>query len=136
MLEQKDVAPVSQLIEEVNFNLGALGSRNGPDIDTRDWYGGSQPDFTNTRKFGFPWLDGVIKPPGNVNVIIQYAVNTTPGVEPPTLTYSDFLLIGVAAGAWGSFNHRMLSRFCRVRVVDTSNAANNGIYLCYQVRSQ
>lgn len=136
MLQQVDDAPVSNFPEEVVFNLAGTGSRNGPTIDTRDWYGGSQSDF-GTRHFGFPFLDAAILAPGNANLILQYATNTTPGVEPPALTFSDFLIVGAVAGAWGVIDGKRLhARWVRVRVVDTSGVANNGIYLVYHVRSR
>lgn len=121
--------PVAAFVEEVTFNLAAGVSRDGPTIDTRDWVGSTLPDFSEDRQFGFPFLDGAIQPPGNANVILQYAVPTFPIAEPPALTFTDAQIVGAAAAAWTTFSFRLLARFARLRVTDASGAANNGIYL-------
>ncbi|MGH7259971.1 MAG: hypothetical protein ACREI9_04735 [Nitrospiraceae bacterium] len=136
MLELVNHAPVGDLLEEVSFNLGAGAGRNGVAIDGRDWYGSSMADFTDNRKPGFPLLDLAIRPPGTVSVIVQYAVPTFPIAEPPVLAFTDFLVTGVPAATWGTVSIRLQARFSRVRILDTSGAANNGIYLVYFLRGQ
>jgi len=140
MLELVNHAPVGDLIEEVSFNLVALDSRNGVVIDGRDWYGSSMGDFSDNRKPGFPLLDVAVFPPlvpaGSVSLIVQYAVPTFPIAEPPVLTFSNFQTIAVPGGTWGALSLRLTARFARVRITDTSNAANNGIYLVYFLRGQ
>lgn len=120
--------PVNAFVEEVSFDLLAAASRNGPAIDTRDWFGSTQPDFGDNRQFGFPYLDGVIRPPGNASVILQYAVPAFPIAEPPALVFSNFLTTAAPAGTWTSFSFRITARFARLQILDTSGAANNGIY--------
>jgi hypothetical protein len=134
MLELVNHAPVGDLLEEVAFNLAAGASRDGRTIDGRDWYGSAMADFTDNRKPGFPLLDLAIRPPGNASVIVQYAVPTFPLAEPPALTFTDFLTVAVPAGTWGTLALRLTARFSRVRILDTSGAANNGIYLVYFLR--
>ena len=134
MQQQVSIVPVGSLIEEVSFNLAALGTRAGVTIDGKDWYGSVQSDFGDDRKPAWPFLDLVIQPPGNVNVNLQYGVPTFPIAEPPVLTWTTFLTVGVAGGAWGSLARRLEARFSRIQVEDTSNAANNAIYLAYSVR--
>lgn len=121
--------PVAAFVEEVSFDLLAAAARNGPAIDTRDWLGSTMPDYGDGRKFGFPFLDGAILAPGNASLILQYAVPTFPIVEPIALTFSNFQTVGVLAGQWTGFSFRVTARFARLRVLDTSGAANNGIYL-------
>lgn len=134
MDQQVAVVPVGALIEEVSFNLAALATRNGVVIDGKDWYGSAQLDFGDDRKTAWPFLDLVIRPPGNVNVNLQFAVPTFPIAEPPVLTFTTFLTVGVAGGTWGSIARRLEARFARVQIEDTSNAANNAIYLAYFMR--
>lgn len=130
------VAPLGALIEEFSTNLAAGGTRNGPTIDSRDWYGSTQANF-GTRKFGFPVLDLLIRPAtGNVNVNVQYAVPTFPIAEPPVLTFSTFQTLGALAGAWTPLTLRITARFWRIQLEDTSGALNSGIYWVYFVRSQ
>lgn len=132
-MEQRSY-PVANTIEAVVFSLAALASRDGPILDTKDWSLGELGQFTDTRKSGWPFLEGAILPPGNVNVIIR--LGTTAGV------FSDWLTIAAPAGAWTPIREagfqavRIPARFCRVRVTDTSNAANNGIDLWTRVASQ
>lgn len=121
--------PVSAFVEEVSFNLGAGASRNGLTIDTRDWFGSTQGDFSDNRQFGFPFLDGAIRPPGNASVILQYAVPTFPIVEPPALAFTNFQIVAAPGGAWTGFSFRITARFARLQILDTSGVANNGIYL-------
>jgi len=121
--------PVAAFVEEVSFNLAGAGARDGPAIDTRDWSGSTMPDYGDGRKSGFPFLDGALLAPGNASLILQYAVPTFPIVEPIALTFSNFQTIGAVAGVWTPFSFRVTARFARLRVVDTSGAANNGIYL-------
>lgn len=121
--------PVSAFVEEVSFNLAGAGARNGPSVDTRDWLGATLPDYGDGRKFGLPFLDGAILAPGNASLILQYGVPTFPIAEPIAITFSNFQTVGVLAGQWTGFSFRVTARFGRLRVVDTSGAANNGIYL-------
>lgn len=121
--------PAAAFVEEVSFNLGAGASRNGLTIDTRDWFGSTQADFGDNRQFGFPFLDGVLRPPGNASLILQYAVPTFPIAEPPVLAFSNFLTVAAPAAVWTAFNFRITARFARIQILDTSGAANNGIYL-------
>jgi hypothetical protein len=134
MLELVNHAPVGDLLEEVSFNLLAGTSRDGRVIDGRDWYGSAMADFTDNRKPGFPLLDLAIIAPGAVSVIVQHAVPVFPIAEPPVLTFLDFLTTAVPALTWGTLAIRLTARFSRVRILDTSGAANNGIYLVYFLR--
>lgn len=127
-------APIGAILEEAIFNLGAGASRNGVTLDTRDWFGSTMPDFADNRKFGFPLLDLAIRAPGNANVNVQYGQPAVVGAEPPALTWNTFSTTGAAAGAWTPLTLRITARFARVQVVDTSGAANNGIYLVYFAR--
>jgi len=128
-LEISISAPVNAFVEEVSFNLGAGASRDGLTIDTRDWSGSTQPDFGDNRQFGFPFLDGAIRPPGVASLILQYAVPTLPIAEPPALAFSNFQTVAAPAATWTPFSFRITARFARLQVLDTSGAANNGIYL-------
>jgi hypothetical protein len=128
------ILPSAAFYEEVGFSLGAGASRIGPVLDTADWYGSTQPDFTENRQFGFPLLDGVIHPPGNCNLILQYGVPTFPIAEPPVLSMSNYQTIGAPAATWTPFSFRVTARFARIQVVDTSGAANNGIYFVAFIR--
>lgn len=121
--------PAGAILEEVSFDLGAGASRDGQAFDTRDWFGSTQPDFGDDRDFGFPFVDGAIRPPGAASLILQYAIPTFPIAEPPALTFTDFQVIAAPGGAWTPFSIRVTARFARLRVTDTSGAANNGIYL-------
>lgn len=134
MQQQVSVVPVGALVEEVVFNLGALASREGVTIDGKDWYGSTQAQFTDDRKAAWPFLDVAIRPPGNVNVNVQFATTPIPAAEPPVLTFTIERTVGVAGGTWGGVVIRVPTRFWRVQVVDTSNAANDGIYMAYFVR--
>ncbi len=136
MLELVNHAPVGDLLEEVSFNLGAGASRDGVVIDGRDWYGSAMADFSDNRKPGFPILDLAIRPPGAVNVIVQHAVPDFPIAEPPVLTFTNFQTTAVPGATWGTPSLRLTARFARVRILDTSGAANNGIYLVYFLRGQ
>lgn len=128
------LVPVGAFVEETSFNLLALASRNGPTLDTKDWAGSTMPNFGTDRKFGFPILDGGIRPPGNCNIVLQYAVPTFPVLEPPVLTWSNGVVIGAPAATWTTFSFRISVRFARIQIVDTSGAANNGIYLVTFIR--
>lgn len=134
MQQQISAIPVGALIEEVSFSLVALATRNGVTTDGKDWYGSVQADFSDNRKFGWPFLDFAIRPPGNLNLNLQFAVPTFPIAEPPVLAFTTFLTVGVVGGTWGTISRRIEARFWRVQVVDTSNAANNDIYLSHLVR--
>lgn len=124
------IVPTAAFVEEVSFDLLALASRSGPTIDTRDWTGSTQPDFTENRQFGFPLLEGVIRPAvGNVNLVLEYGLPTFPIAEPPVLAFSPFATIGAAVGAWTPLSFRVTSRFARLTVTDTSGGANAGVYL-------
>jgi hypothetical protein len=114
---------------DVSFDLLGGASRDGATFDTRDWFGSTQPDFADSRQFGFPFVDGVIRPPAAVSLILQYAVPTFPIAEPPVLTFSNFLTLAAPGGAWTPFSFRVTARFGRLVVTDTSGAPNNGIYL-------
>lgn len=129
--------PVTRLVEEVQFSLAALGNRNGPTIDTRDWYGSTQADFSDNRKFGHPFLYLACRPPnGAVIVTLRIGVPTFPIAEPPVLSFfNTSKAIAIAAGATGFFSREPLEfRFFHVRVEDTSGAGNNDIYLVYHIR--
>lgn len=134
MQQQVSVVPVGALIEEVVFNLAAFASREGVTIDGKDWYGSNQAEFADDRKAAWPFLDVVIRPPGNVNVNVQFATTPIPAAEPPVLTFTTWRTVGVAGGVWGDASIRVAARYWRVQVVDTSGAANNGIYFAYFVR--
>ena len=70
-----------------------------------------------------------MKAPGNCSVNIQLATPAvTPPAEPPVLTFSTWQTVAAAAGAWTPISFRIPARFGRVQFVDTSGAANNGIY--------
>lgn len=128
-MEINILTPAGAFVEEVQFNLGALTSRNGPTIDTRDWFGSTQADFTENRQFGFPLLDGVVRPPGNLNVNLQVGIPTFPIAEPPAFgSFLTILTIGAPAGVPTPIQFRIPSRFLRLQFTDTSGAANNGIY--------
>lgn len=129
-----ELYPIAAFIEEVSFNLAGAGARNGPTLDTRDWSGSTMPNFGVDRKFGFPILDAAILPPGNCNVILQLAVPTFPIAEPPVLAFTDAQITGAPGGAWTTLSFRISARFARLRVLDTSGAANNGIYLVSFIR--
>lgn len=135
MPQQVSAIPVGALIERASFNLAALATREGVTIDTNDWYGATQANFGDNRKAAWPFLDLAIRPPGNVNVNLQYAVPTFPIAEPPVLTFTTIFTVGVAGGTWGTISGRRIeAQFARIQIEDTSNAANNGIYLSYYVR--
>lgn len=136
MPQQVSVIPAGALIEEASFNLGALASRNGVTVDGKSWAGSAQVDFGDNRKPAWPFLDFAIRPPGNVNVNLQYAthVPTAPVTEPPALTFTTFFTLAVTGGTWGTLERRLPARFSRIQVVDTSNAANNGIYIAHFIR--
>jgi len=134
MTQQVSTVPVGALVEEVSFNLLALATREGVTIDGKDWYGSAQDDFGDDRKAAWPFLDVTIRPPGNVNVHLQYAVPDFPIAEPPVLNFTTFQTIGVAGGTWGSLVRRLEARFARIQVEDTSGAANDAIYLATLVR--
>lgn len=119
--------PIANTIEEATVALGALASRDGPVIDTKDWYGAELAQFSDARKTGWPLLDLAVRPTGNANVIIQLGVDDA--------TFTDWLLTAAAAGAWTPIRERIPGRFARVRLVDTSNAANS-IYLWTRLASQ
>lgn len=127
-------ASVSAFLEEVSFNLGAGATHTSPTVDGKDWLGSTMPDFSDNRKFGYPILEGVVNPPGNCNLVLQYAVPTFPIAEPPVLAFSTFQTVGAPGGAWTQFSFRVGARFSRLQVVDTSGAANNGIYFCAFIR--
>lgn len=126
-MEQRSY-PVANTIEEPTFNLAALASRDGPVLDLKDWFGAELGQFTDTRKSGWPLLDLTIRPPGNVNVIVQLGTAAA--------TFFDWFTQGVVGGTWGEIRIRIPGRFARVRVTDTSNAANNAIYLWTRLASQ
>lgn len=126
--------PAGARVEEVNFNLGAGASRNGKTIDSLDWDGAELPDFSDTRAYGFPFLDAAIRSVGALNLILQYAINTTPAAA-PTLVFTNRLTVAVPAASWGEISgFRLCGRFSRIVVTDTSGAPNNGIYLFYKIR--
>lgn len=120
--------PIANTIEETTFNLTALASRDGPVLDLKDWTGAELAQYSDARKTGWPLLDLAIRPPGNVNVIVQLGTGAA--------TFFDWLLVGAPASAWTPIRERTPGRFARVRVTDTSNAANNGIYLWTRLASQ
>lgn len=126
-MEQRSY-PVANTIEEATFNLTALASRDGPVLDLKDWHGGNLAQYSDARKTGWPLLDFAIRPPGNVNVIVQLGTAAA--------TVFDWFTQGVVGGTWGEIRIRIPGRFARVRVTDTSNAANNGIYLWQRLASQ
>lgn len=126
-MEQRSY-PVANTIEEATFSLLALASRNGPVLDLKDWFGAELAQFTDTRKSGWPLLDLAIRPPGSLSVIVQLGTDAA--------TFFDWFSQAVAAGTWGEIRIRIPGRFSRVRVTDTSNAANNAIYLWTRLASQ
>lgn len=134
MGQQVSAIPVGGLIEEVEISLAALATRDGVTIDGKDWYGSVQEIFRDDRKSGWPFLDFTVRPPGNLNVNLQYAVPTFPIAEPPVLTFTTFLTVAVGANAWGRIRERIEARFYRVQLEDTSNAANNNIYISTLIR--
>lgn len=124
--------------QDVIFSLGAGGIRESPIIDTRDWAGSTQSDFTENRQFGFPLFEGVLQPHptsgGNCNLVFQYAFPTLPIAEPPVLSFSTFMTIAAPKGAWTPFSIRLTARFVKLQVVDVSGAANASIYLVSFIR--
>ena len=135
MPQQVSAIPVGALMERVSFDLAALATRDGVRIDTSDWSGATQANFSDDRKTAWPFLDLAIRPPGNVNVNLQYGVPAFPIVEPPVLAFTTIFVVGVAGGTWGTISGRRIeAQFARIQIEDTSNAANNGIYLSYYVR--
>ena len=135
MPQQISAIPVGALIEELEFDLLALATREGVTIDGKDWAATAQDDFGDNRKPAWPFLDLTVRPPnGNVNVNLQFGVPTFPIAEPPVLTFTTFLTVAVAALNWGSISMRIEARFYRIQVEDTSNAANDDIYLSALIR--
>ena len=134
MGQQVSAIPVGGLVEEASISLAALATRDGVTIDGKDWYGSVQENFQDDRKSGWPFLDFIVRPPGNLNVNLQYGVPTFPIAEPPVLTFTTFLTVAVGANAWGRIRERIEARFYRVQLEDTSNAANNNIYLSTLLR--
>lgn len=131
MLELK-----STMVEEDQFSLEAGASRDRQDVDTRDWMGSRMPDFGFDRDFGWPLLDVAIRPPGNLDLFVQYGVPTFPIAEPPAVVYTTAITLAVAGGTWGRIEgQRITARFFRLRVTDTSGAPNNNIYIVWFVRS-
>lgn len=132
-------SPAGSRLEEVVFNLAALATHTGPIIDTLDWYGSELGDNSDARVFGWPLLDLAVLAPGNININLQYATNTTPGAA-PTLAWTSLgapFPVAVAGGAWGVLTaQRIEARFARYQIVDTSAAPNNGIYVVSFMRAQ
>jgi hypothetical protein len=131
--------PVGAFVDaDVSFSLGPGGIRNFAVLDTRDWFGSTQPDFSENRQFGFAWFEGVIQTHpttgGNAQLNLQYAVPTFPITEPPVLTFSTYQTIAVPKGAWTVFSFRITARFARLQVVDVSGLANGTIYLVSFIR--
>lgn len=126
------------VVPDVSFSLGPGGIQNFNTLDAQDWKGSTIPNFGDPRKFGWPWLDGVIQTHpttgGNANLNLQYAVPTFPIAEPPVLTFSTFQTIAVPKGAWTPFSIRITARFSRLQVVDVSGVANGTIYLVAFIR--
>ena len=121
--------PIANTIEEATFNLTALASRDSPIVDLKDWYAAELGEYSDARKTGWPLYDLAIRPPaGNVNVILQLGITAA--------SFFDWFLTGALAGEWTSIRERIPGRFLRVRVTDTSNAANNSIYLWHRIASQ
>lgn len=137
--------PSNGLVEEAVFNLAAAATRDFPTMDSLDWFGSKQAQFpgAGARQYGFPILDLAFRNPGagGVNLIYQIATQTLPEADPPVLTFTDQLVIAVAAGAWetlSAFNppgFRLRGRFSRFRVTNTSGALINGFYLWHSIRS-
>lgn len=132
---ETDAYPVGDRYEEVVFNLGALGTRNGKTVDSNDWAGAHAADYSVTIAVGFPWLDAAVIAPGAIQLVLQFGQAADPTVEPGVLTFTTAAVIAVVGGVWGELPRRRLSaRYARINIVDTSNAANNGIYLVTYVR--
>ena len=123
------------MIEEVRFSLAGGATRQGAAIiDSRDWAGSGQADFGD-RRTGFPLLDVAVLAPGNINIVLNYAIVAVPGAEPPVLTFSARSTTAVVGAAWGFLEgQRITARFARLDITDTSGVANNNIYLVYFVR--
>lgn len=126
MMQQ--AVPVANTIEDATFSLVALASRDGPIIETKDWTMGDLPQFSDTRKTGWPILDIAILAPGNANVIVRVSFDAA--------TFLDWQVMAAVGGSPGVFSLRIPAHFARVRVTDTSNAANNGIRLWQRIGSQ
>lgn len=136
MMELGNAAPVGVTVEEViGFNLAAGAHRDGPAIDTQDWYGSLQGNYAVARASGFPFLDLFIRAPGSVQVILRHGVNTGT-MTVPAITYYNGPTWGFLGGQVGLIRReRLAARFVQVRVLNTYGQDNNGIYLVYFVRS-
>ena len=129
-----NTVPAGALIEEALVDITELGSHTTPTIDGFDWAGSVQPNFSDNRKPCWPFLDLAIRPTALANVFLQYAVPTFPIAEPPVLTFTTFMTLGVAGATWGSLSVRLTARFSRIVIVDLSGGGNSAYFSLF-VRS-
>ena len=89
-------------------------------IDSNDWLGSLQGDFSNNRPFGFPLVDIAckVRTGDGVNVQLLYRDPVVPvnDAAPTFLTSVLVAQAGAGPGQWAELTYRLTARFSLVRL--------------------
>ena len=131
--------PEAHTVVEQEFTLVEGATLDLPTIDSTDWLGAKQGDYSGNRNFGYPLIDcAVFMNAGTLNIDLQYRRPTFPidNAVPVFASSTTIVTVGVGALAWGELSHRLTARFSRIRLSQTGAIDPTTGYVVVYIRSQ